>query len=321
MSKKEGVIAPIVVLVGICLVVSAALAGAYQITSPIIEQRAREAADLAKAMVLPDGDSFAEYEGTLVENVTEVYTADNGSGIVCKTNAKGFGGPVELMIGINSNKEVTGIQVMSHGETPGVGTNALTEEYFAKFNGQTSGDNVDAYSGASLTSRAVKGGVNAAIMQLDVVNGADYEAPVELTEDELIDQAASALLGTYEELSGVTLEENVLKVLKGADDKGYAMLVQGVGHYPEDPFKLLVGVDSTGAVSDISVIYQNETPGFGCEVLDECVYFEQFIGATQLTRKSGGEGTKIDVVSEATETSVGAYDAVKAALNQFAALQ
>ena len=320
MNKKDGIIKPIVVLVGICLVVSAALAGAYQITSPIIAARAAEAADAAKIILLPEGEGFTPFDGTLVSGVTEVHTADNGAGIVCSAGFNGFGGNVEIMVGVNSNREVTGVQVMNHSETPGVGTNALTEEYLAQFIGATSGDQVDAYSGATFTSKAVQSGVEAALTQFDVTQGGSYEAPVELTEEEMIDATVTELLGAYEEVSA-TPEENVLNVFKSGEDKGYAMLVQGVGHYPEDPFKLLVGIGTDGAITGITTIYQNETMGFGYEVLTEGTYFEQFLGATEITRKSGGEGTKIDVVTSATETSVGVYDAVKAALNQFAALQ
>ena len=319
--KKNNVLIPIIVLSGICLVVSVLLAGVYTITLPIITERAAAAAENAKAVVLPDGTSFAAYEGTLVEGVSEVHIAENGAGIVCVTNTKGFGGGVELMVGINNKKEVTGIQVMNHAETPGVGTNALTDEYIAKFTGVTSGDAVDAFSGATFTSKAVKSAVDAAILQYDVTQGASYEAPVTLSEDELIDQVAAGMLGTYEELSGVELQEGVLRIFKGPEDKGYAMLVEGEGHYPMDKFRLMVGIGAGGEVTGVVTIYQNETPGFGYEILDEGEYFKQFIGATAITRKSNGEGTKIDTVSGATETSVGVYNAVKAAINQFAALQ
>lgn len=321
MEKKENYIKPIVVLVGICFVVSALLAGVYSVANPIIEARAAEEADKAKAMVLPEGEGFAPYDGTMVDGVSEAFVAENGAGIVCSTQPKGFNGTLDIMVGVNSNREITGLQVLSHGETPGVGTNALTEEYLSKFIGLSEGDSVDAYSGASYSSGAVKSAVNMAITQYDVTQGASYEAPVELSEDELIAQAAEELLGAYEEMTDVALEENVLKVFAGTDGNGYAVLAQGVGHYPEDPFKLLIGLDSTGAVTGIKTICHNETLGFGCEVLQDGVYYEQFIGATEITRKSSGEGTKIDVVSEATETSVGVYDAVKAAFNQFAALQ
>ncbi len=321
MKKNNNPIIPIIVLVGICLVVSTLLAFANSITAPVIEQRAADTANQARAVVLPDGDSFTEYDGPLVEGVTQAHLADNGSGIVCTTSSKGFGGNVDIMVGVNSNKEVTGIQILNHAETPGVGTNALADEYLNQFIGQSSADAVDVYSGATYSSKAVKNSVAIALTQLDVANGAEYEAPVELSEDDLIAQAAAEMLGGYEEVTDAALEENVLKVFKSTEDKGIAVLAQGVGHYPEDPFKLLVGIGPDGAVTGITTVYQNETMGFGYEVLTEGAYYEQFIGATAITRKSSGDGTKIDVATNATETSVGAYDAVKAALNQFAALQ
>ena len=319
--KKDGIIKPIVVLVGICFVVSGLLALVYSVANPIIVARAAEEADQAKAVVLPDGSGFSDYDGTKVDGVSEVFVADNGAGIVCTTTPKGFAGNVDIMVGVNNNGEITGMQVLNHGETPGVGTNALTPEYMSQFIGLTGGDTVDAYSGATYSSKAVKSAANIAVTQYAVTQGAEYEAPVELTEDELIAQKAGEMLGAYEEVTGAALEENVIKVFKSTEGKGYAVLAQGVGHYPEDPFRLLVGVGEDGAVTGIATIFQNETLGFGFEVLDEGTYFEQFVGATAITRKSSGEGTKIDVVAGSTETSVGAYDCVKAALKQFAALQ
>lgn len=323
--KKDSIAAPIIVMIGICLVVSTALAGAHMITSPIIETRAAEAADLARAVVLPSGDTFTQYEETLVEGVNEVYTADNGSGIVCRTATKGFGGSVELMIGVNSDKEITGIQVMNHGETPGVGTNALTEDYLGKFLGESGGDNIDVYSGASLTSRAIKSGVNAAVLQFDVTQGADYEAPIELSEEEIIEEALKELSGgPYELIDADLASGDVLDVYGsnlGSDEESYAILVKGTGHYPEDPFKLLVNINAAGEIAGIHTIYQNETVGFGYEVLTEGTYYEQFIGAKSITKDSGGDGVNIDIVANATETSGGVYSAVSAALEQFAAMK
>ena len=323
-AKKPGLFAPIIVLVSICLVVSALLAGVFQLTSPIIQRRAEETAGAARAVVLPGGKTFTQHEGTLVAGVLDAYTEDNGAGIVCTTGVSGFNGAVKLMVGVSSEGKVTGIEVMEHTETPGVGTNALTPEYLAKFTGLDSAEGVDVHSGATFTSRAVKGGVDAAIQQLAVIGGAEYVPPVEYTEEQLIDMAITAFVapaGDYKELTEIELQEDVLKVYTGDEGAGYAMLVQGVGHYPEDPFRMVVAIDAEGAVKGISVVYQNETKGFGYEVLEEDTYLNQFLGAKEITRKSNGDGTKIDTVSSATETSVGAYNAVKAALNQYAAMQ
>ena len=80
---------------------------------------------------------------------------------------RGYHGDVELMIGINADGTVAGIQVVAEDETGGIGTNALTEEYFGGFAGSPAAGeltvdeagagqtHVDAVSGATFTSRAV----------------------------------------------------------------------------------------------------------------------------------------------------------------------
>ena len=62
-STYKSYIAPALVLVVICLVVTAALAGTYSITDPIIEANTKAAADEARAQVLPSGDSFTQAGG------------------------------------------------------------------------------------------------------------------------------------------------------------------------------------------------------------------------------------------------------------------
>ena len=59
-KSKQSFIAPIVVLVVICFVASAVLAGVFKITDPLIQTRAKEAADKAMTEVLPEGRDFAE---------------------------------------------------------------------------------------------------------------------------------------------------------------------------------------------------------------------------------------------------------------------
>jgi len=173
-AKKTSIFAPIIVLVAICFVASALLAGTYQLTAPTIAERSAAEANAARAAVLPEATSFTLYEGELASGVIDAYTAEGAegaAGMVCQTSFNGFNGAVKLMIGLDAEGKVTGVQVMEHSETPGVGTNALTAEYLARFSGQTSADGVDAYSGASFTSKAVKNGINAAAAQYALIFG------------------------------------------------------------------------------------------------------------------------------------------------------
>ena len=82
MSNWNKVFKPIVVLCAICIVVTAALAATNAATAPVIEAATLEAQRQARMELLPDADNFTEVTGIQVENVSAVYTADNGAGVV-----------------------------------------------------------------------------------------------------------------------------------------------------------------------------------------------------------------------------------------------
>ena len=77
---KENIF-PAIVLVCICLVVTLALAGTYSVANPKILDNQQKAADEARMQVLPDGDSFTEFDGKLTDGVIDCYIADNKAGI------------------------------------------------------------------------------------------------------------------------------------------------------------------------------------------------------------------------------------------------
>jgi len=178
-NYKE-LIAPSLVLIIICLVVTAVLAGTYQVTKPIIEEINIKNANLARAEVLPEGaGGFSLVDVELMENVAEVYEADNGSGMVFTTVDKGFGGTITVMTGISSSGEIEGIKVTSHTETPGLGTKAMTPEYLSQYSGQSAvaiegaDANVDAVTGATISSKAIFRAVETALEQYKQLGGAN----------------------------------------------------------------------------------------------------------------------------------------------------
>lgn len=180
-------IAPTVVLVVICLVITFALAYVNSITAPIIEKNAIETANAARAELLPAADTFTEYEGDLavVEPekifVTECYIADNGSGMVVTVKTKSFGGLLTEMIGIDNTGAITGVKVTAHGDTPGLGTKAHDPEYVKQYVGLAELTELSAkadasvthVSGATISSDAVHAGVYAALEQQKIVGGAE----------------------------------------------------------------------------------------------------------------------------------------------------
>ncbi len=94
--------------------------------------------------------------------------------VAFEASGKGYGGDVGLMVGVNVvDNTMVGIGVTTHAETPGVGSRAQTDEAFvAQFNGvpfegefkvKPDGGQVDALSGATITSRAVANAVTDAV--------------------------------------------------------------------------------------------------------------------------------------------------------------
>ncbi len=161
-----------VTLLVICAVVAALLAAVNSYTAPIIAQRNEEKTQLAIEAVLPGGGEEAEFEDT-TGMVKALYASDSGWAVQVSVN--GFGGAVNMMVGIDRSGNVIGISIISHAETPSLGAvaaenNAAGVAFRSQFAGLSGtlavskdGGTVDAISGATITSRAVVEGVNVAL--------------------------------------------------------------------------------------------------------------------------------------------------------------
>ncbi len=161
-----------VILFAFAAVVAVCLGLINYITHERID--AYKASKTAAAMeaVLP----AAEY--TLVEGndaiekldlVKEVYAAGD-QGWVVMVAPSGFGGEIDMAVGVDKNGTVTGVSIIDMSETSGLGANAGRESFRSQFKGQSGtvalskeGGEVDALTGATVTSSAVVRGVNAAI--------------------------------------------------------------------------------------------------------------------------------------------------------------
>ena len=159
-----------VTLLLICAVVAAVLAGVNSITKDAIAANQEKKTQDAIAAVLPGVTGLEKQMLTGDAGiVSEVYSS--GESFAVKVLPGGFDGEITLMVGIQ-NGELTGISVISHTETPGLGAvaaaqNAKGEAFRGQFVGQSGtlviGDQIDAMSGATITSKAVVAGVNAAL--------------------------------------------------------------------------------------------------------------------------------------------------------------
>ena len=158
----------------IATVVAAALALVNQITAPIIEEKTEEKTQKAIAVVLPG--SYNEEITDFTDDtglVSKVYKGANGYAM--EVTPSGFDNTITMMVGVDFEGKVLGISIISHTESAGLGAVAAGSnsagvafrEQFIGLSGSVSvskdGGTVDAITNATITSRAVCDGVNAAL--------------------------------------------------------------------------------------------------------------------------------------------------------------
>ena len=161
-------------LLAIAVVVAAALAIVNELTAPAIEKSMKEKTQAAIELVLGPGETEAvqnfSKENGLVSNV---YKSEAGYAV--EVNPTGFDGTITMMVGVSAEGKVLGISIISHTESAGLGAVAADkgskgEKFRKQFSEQTypvsvkkDGGAIDSITGATITSKAVCDGVNAAL--------------------------------------------------------------------------------------------------------------------------------------------------------------
>ena len=169
MSSWNKIYKPIVVLSVICIVITGALALTNSVTQPIIEAATIAAQTAARKELLPEADDFTKVEGLSVANVVEAYTANNGVGIVVTSTGKGYGGNITVMTAFTPEGTIKQIKVTEQAETKGIGSKVAGDpSFWTRFEGLEAkplvlNDDVDALSGATISSKALTAAVNSAI--------------------------------------------------------------------------------------------------------------------------------------------------------------
>ena len=106
--------------------------------------------------------------------IDEVCTAGDAGYVITTTDKDGYGGDIQVSVGIQSDGTVTGVSFLSISETAGLGMKAKEPSFYEQYVGKNptkfavskdggDGEQIDALSGATITSRAVTGAVNAAL--------------------------------------------------------------------------------------------------------------------------------------------------------------
>ena len=166
------------VLFTITLVAGLLLAFTNGMTLPVITAQAAQAAENSRAAVLPAAESFELLETAEGAEVDWCYAGVAGGevvGHVAQATVGGFGGEIEVIVGMDESGVITGVSVggSNFQETAGLGEKTRSEEFRSQYigkiaplrvikAGQAAGeDTIDAVTAATISSNAVNGAVNA----------------------------------------------------------------------------------------------------------------------------------------------------------------
>lgn len=145
-------------------------------TAPVIKQNEILKEQAAMQLVLPTADGFEEknlINDKTDKTISAIYKASNDTGYVVMTAPLGYGGEISMAVGVTSDGKVSGVNVISNSETAGLGAKCTDKSWIDQFIGKTDGvtvakgnakDNqINAISSATITSKAVTSGINAAL--------------------------------------------------------------------------------------------------------------------------------------------------------------
>ena len=278
------------------LVASVLLAVTNEVTKGPIEQQKLASKMAALNPVLPGCESEQlEYEGISDDSaLDEIFIGKNADGSIkgyaLTANPQGYGGEIPITLGVSEGGYVTQVYVGSLQETQGlgsrVGDDAFKEQFIAiAADPDTLRNDVDTIAGATISSSAF---VNAVQEMLTYTKGTLGIEPHAGDKDAILAEAAAINGGDEGEDAPVETTTNTYDVT------GFAA------------FKVDVTVDSNGKIVSVSVPENNETPGFGADLIADQSVFDALVGQDIAT-------AQIDVKSGATLTSNAINDALKQA--------
>lgn len=285
----------------ICAAVALIVSFVHTITADVIAQAAAQQKREAIVRI------FGEAEITELDPLagTDAFFSVGELGWCVNLSAGGFGGDIALMVGVNADGSVQGVEIISHSETPGFGAKADDPDYLGQYRGLTGkltlGRDVEAISGATISSRAVLGGVNqalAALADAGLIEGAPA-VPGTLEEDEQ----------TLQRIFDSDAEVEVRRAPAGAEalyavkDWGWGIRLSTNGF--DDKITLMVGIDLDGVVFGVEILDHSES-----RWRDDDMFLLQFVGFTADTLTE----EDVDAVSGATMSSRAIYAGVTRAL-------
>ena len=313
-TKKVSVPAYIRLMI-VAAVMSFAIAGVYMLTKDTIAEAAEQAQAEARNAVMPGAAYMEELPVADDADVDSCFAAYDSSGqvmgYVSQITVIGFGGEIEVTVGMDMSASVTAVSVggADFSETSGLGAKTREPSFTDQFKGASGilvlKQNIDSVSGASVSSGAVVSGVNKALNYMKALlpeqPASAVSEPLVLTAEQIAvllpGESSAQWMGSVSGIDGWWKAEN-----------GYIVRAAGFG---EGPITVTMGFTDQGVVQGIIIGDElfMESEGRGDRILEEW-FGAQFVGRTG----AQSYGDEISAISGATVTSSAVLSAINACM-------
>lgn len=300
----------------VAIVMSFLIVGVYMLTKENIEAQALAAREAARRSVLSQAVTMTELsleEGAPVDYCFEGFDAAGQSiGFVSQITVIGFGGPIEVTVGMDAAGAITAVNVggSDFAETSGLGSKTKEPEFTDQFAGKSGmlilKQDIDSVTGASVSSGAVVSGVNQALVYMSA-----------LLPEPAAGSSVEEIPLTAEQIASLLPGAQNLRFMgggKGIDgwwqaDNGRIVQATAFGR---GPVVVKIGMDNDGYCVGILIGDENfmESEGYGAKML-EPAFWQTFLGkkGEQVYGQNG-----IDAISGATSSSNAVLQAINACL-------
>lgn len=331
------------ILAAYASVACVSLALVYNVTAPAIERVKQEKAGAGMKIVFAQADAFVpvqdfERDSANPIAINALYTAEKGGkvlGAVVEAAGPTYD-KATMLIGLDLNRTITGIQFLSLTDTPGFGQRANEPEFLNQFTGLNAentleaGENFDGLSGASITTKGVTNIVNYAVWVAGnylaanhggkAGSGAAPAAPkaaavfdFESAFAELFPAKEGSSVPSYTKIPGMQSKTvNKIRIdnmwTVSSDGKVIGVMAAATGASYHGTASVLTAVDMERRIIGVRITALNDTPNIGQRALEEDFY-NQFAGKSADANLLVKDG--LDALSRATITSASVADIVK----------
>jgi electron transport complex protein RnfG len=157
-----------------CFIAGTIIAGTFALTHETAKAQAVKAKNEAMKELVQDAETFKGIEGK-----KGWYAAIKGGKVIAyvvPAEGKGYGGVIQMLAAVTPDGKAIGYNVLKHAETPGLGDKMTTDKFRKQFAGKEDKDlevvkvptdkNIQALTGATITSRAVTNGIKEAVAEV-----------------------------------------------------------------------------------------------------------------------------------------------------------